>query len=49
MNDKPQLLELLKLLSAIESWSFAVDHPMPDYLKGKLDITVEVVTKEILK
>ena len=29
---KEQALEIIKLLSAMESWSFAEKHRMPDYL-----------------
>lgn len=46
---KPQLLELLKLLSALESWSFADKHRLPDYLMERLDKEIEVLTQEILK
>jgi hypothetical protein len=46
---KEQTLELLKLLSAMESWSFADKHALPDYLYDKLSDAMEVLTKEILK
>jgi len=46
---KPQLIELIKLLSALESWSFATKHFMPDYLIEKLDSQIELVTNEVLK
>lgn len=47
---KPELLELLKLLSALESWSFGKDVPrIPDYLHEWLGNSVELITKEILK
>lgn len=46
---KPELIELIKLLSAIESWSFATKHPMPDYLTDKLDYTINLVTTEVLQ
>lgn len=29
---KPQALDLLMLLSALESWSFSTGRPLPDYL-----------------
>jgi hypothetical protein len=46
---KEQALELLKLLSAMESWSFADKHALPDYLYDKLSDAMEILTKEILK
>jgi len=46
---KQQLIELVKLLSALESWSFADKHRLPDYLLENLDKQMEVVTLEILK
>ncbi len=47
---KEQLLEIIKLLSAIESWSFAKDRGMlPDYLHEKLTDAVEALAKEVLK
>lgn len=32
---KEQALDLIKLLSAVESWSFTDKHRMPDYLYEK--------------
>lgn len=46
---KEQALELLKLLSALESWSFADKHHLPDYLYEKLADSMEILTKAILK
>ena len=46
--DKSQTLELLMLLSAIESWSFADKHRMPDYLYDRIDSTMESLRKELL-
>ena len=46
---KEQVLELLKLLSALESWSFADKHAMPDYLYEKLADAMDVLQKEVLK
>jgi hypothetical protein len=47
--NREQALELLKLLSALESWSFADKHALPDYLYEKLAEGMEILTKEILK
>ena len=45
---KPEALDLLQLLSAIESWSFSNDHKLPDYLHDLLQNSVEILRKEIL-
>ena len=46
---KEQALEIIKLLSALESWSFADKHNLPDYLYEKIATSMEVLEKEILK
>ena len=46
---KEQILEVIKLLSALESWSFADKHNMPDYLYEKITASMEVLEKELLK
>lgn len=46
---KTELIELLKLLSALESWSFSCNQRLPDYLLEKIDATMEIIEKEILK
>ena len=46
---KEQMLELIKLLSALESWSFSAGQRMPDYLFEKIDRSVVELTREILK
>jgi hypothetical protein len=46
---KAQHLELLMLLSALESWSFAVGTKMPDYLYDQISNAVLVLTQEVLK
>jgi hypothetical protein len=46
---KEQILETIKLLSALEAWSFANQHRLPDYLLEDLDKTVEVLSAEVLK
>lgn len=47
--NKERCLELIKLLSAIESWSFAKDRGMlPDYLHERLCELLEVLAKEVL-
>lgn len=46
---KAQLIEILMLLSAVESWSFADKHQMPDYLQDRLSEVVKLLMKEALK
>jgi hypothetical protein len=46
---KAEALALIKLLSAIESWSFADKHRMPDYLYEQINAAMEVLEREILK
>ena len=44
----PQILDLLMLLSAIESWSFADKHRMPDYLYERLDTAIDLLRKDLI-
>lgn len=46
---KQNLVDILMLLSAIESWSFSSNSKMPDYLIERLDTSIEVIRKEVLK
>ena len=46
---KPELLEVIKLLSALESWSFSSKTMLPDYLYEKIEASMELLTKELLK
>ena len=45
---KEQILEVLKLLSALEAWSFAEKHSLPDYLWERLDKSIQVLTDKVL-
>ncbi len=45
---KEQALEIIKLLSAVESWSFAEKHRMPDYLYEKINDAMQVLENEVL-
>jgi ABC-type proline/glycine betaine transport system ATPase subunit len=45
---REQRLELLMLLSALESWSFAADHRLPEELASRLDTAVDVLKDEVL-
>jgi len=46
---KPEILETIKLLSALEAWSFSEKHCLPDYLLEDLDKVLTVLTHEVLK
>jgi len=46
---KQQLLDLLMLLSALESWGFSEGKPIPDYLLERLIENVESLRTEMLK
>lgn len=46
---KQQILDIIKLLSALEGWSFAEKHCLPDYLLEDLDNMVELLSSEVLK
>ena len=44
-----QALEIIKLLSALESWSFSLKERLPDYLHDQIAASIEVLEKEVLK
>ena len=46
---KSEALKALKLLSALESWSFSTKQPMPDYLHEDLCNMVELLEKIIME
>ena len=46
---KEQALQIIKLLSAVESWSFADNHRMPDYLYEQIDEAMKLLEQEVLK
>ena len=46
---KEQILQIIKLLAAIESWSFADKHRMPDYLYERIDEAMTLLEQEVLK
>lgn len=45
---REQAIDLLILLSALESWSFAADHRLPEMLATRLDAAVEALRTEVL-
>jgi hypothetical protein len=46
---KEQALQMIKLLSALESWAFSVKSPLPDYLHEDLCLAVERLEKIVLE
>ena len=47
--DKKDLLALMRLLSALESWSLSAERTLPDYLHDDLSRMVTLLEAEILK
>jgi len=45
---KPELLELLKLLSALESWAHSTGSKFPDFLYERLGDALDKLTAEVL-
>lgn len=45
---KKQSLELIKLLSALESWSFSTGTKLPEYLLEDLTQAVRILEIEVL-
>jgi len=46
---REQSIDLLMLLSALESWSFAADHRLPESLATRLDAAVATLRAEVLE
>jgi len=46
---KEQMLNIIKLLSALESWGFSTKSPIPEFLFDQIQIAVENLSKEVLK
>lgn len=46
---KEQMLELIKVLSALEAWTFGSNSRLPDYLIERIDTCIESLVKEVLK
>ena len=45
---KEQAIEMIKTLSALESWSFGLKERLPDYLHENLCRDIEVLTNIVL-
>ncbi len=46
--NKSEALELIKLLSALESWSYSVKERFPDYLHDNIAKQIDELTKVVL-
>lgn len=46
---REQAIDMLMLLSAIESWSFAAEHKLPEVLATRLDAAVAALRDEVLE
>ena len=47
--NKEFALDLIKLLSAMESWSFTTKERLPDYLVEPLNLAINKLGDEVLK
>ncbi len=45
---REQAIDMLMLLSALESWSFAANHRLPEMLATRLDAAVDALRAEVL-
>jgi len=45
---KSECLELIKLLSALESWVFSTQARVPDYLFERIELALDKLTAEVL-
>ncbi len=45
---REQAIDMLMLLSALESWSFAADHRLSEMLATRLDAAVAALRDEVL-
>ena len=46
---KPEAIQALKLLSALESWAMSQKERMPDYLHEDIQTSMEVLERIILE
>lgn len=45
---RPEALEIIMLLSALENWSFSTGKPLPNYLLDRLRNAMGTLREEIL-
>lgn len=46
---KQEMIDIIKTLSALESWAFSTSKPIPDYLLEHIDRDLKVLEAEVLK
>ena len=46
---KPEAIQALKLLSALESWSMSLNQRLPDYLHEDIQTSMEVLERILLE
>jgi hypothetical protein len=46
---KEDILEIIKLLSALESWGYSNKQSLPDFIQDNLSSTLDLLCKEVLK
>lgn len=46
---KQEILEAIKLLSAMESWAFSTQQRLPDHTLEQLNEVMETLEREVLK
>ena len=46
---KEEALQIIKTLSAMESWSFSLKERPPEYLLERIAESIEVLEREVLK
>lgn len=47
--NKQDIIDIIKTLSALESWAFSTGKPIPDYLLEHVDRDLKVLETEVLK
>ena len=47
--DKASALELLMLLSALESWAFSSNTKLPDYLHERIGLKIDELSEIVLQ
>ena len=48
LKDRKDALELIKILSALESWAFSTQAKFPDYLVERIELALNKLTDEVL-
>lgn len=45
---REQMLDLLMLLAALESWAFSLQKPLPDHLQDQISACVDVMRAVVM-